>query len=505
MKNLSFEPQATFKKSWGNHQLELLAGGSIQSRETRQQEIVADGYKSDALLRNFASATSYRLNNSLVQYKYAAAFGRATYNYADKYILNLTARRDGSSRFGPGNQFGNFGSVGAAWLFSREDFVSRLVSALSYGKLRFSYGTSGNDGISDYAYFESYNAIEASDPYLGVRGYETSGLFNPYYAWETTHKMELGLETGWIDDKFLLSISVFRNRSDNQLVGYPYPSISGPGFVVVNSPALIQNTGIELSSTAQIIKNKTFFWSSSFNFSAHRNKLIDFPGLEASAYYGTFEIGKPFTGVDKVFNYAGVDPQTGLYLFKKIDGTVQSDPNDPQQVDNGHYMRISRDPQFFGGMSHTLSYKNISLDLFFQFVKQTGKNYLREYIVAPAGFMAANLPEEFLNRWQKTGDNTGVQKVEGVFSDDYYSNADRWAQSSGAYVDASFVRLKNCSLSWTMPEKINQSLRLQRLRVFLQGQNLFTLTKYKGLDPETQSLSTLPPLRVMTFGFQITL
>jgi hypothetical protein len=164
------------------------------------------------------------------------------------------------------------------------------------------------------------------------------------------------------------------------------------------------------------------------------------------------------------------------------------------------------DPKFYGGISNTFNFKGISLDVFFQFTKQMGRNPMTDF-VKTAGAFNNNLPKEYFSRWQKPNDVSNIQKLYATISGaaDYNGAADQQLGSDFVYVDASFIRLKNLSVSYTVPEIWRQKLRLQGLRFYLQGQNLWTVTPYKGLDPETKSNTTLPPLRIMTAGIQITL
>jgi TonB-linked SusC/RagA family outer membrane protein len=499
-KGMSIEPQIQYSTTISKGNLNVLLGSSIQNTKSESQNIFAYGFKSDGLMKNLSSAISYNLNNTTLQYKYAAVFGRLNYNLDNKFIVNLNIRRDGSSRFGPGNQFGNFGSIGAAWIFSEDPFTKSVLPFISFGKLRFSYGTSGNDAIQDYGYFERYQSINVNDPYLGTRGYSTLGLFNSSYAWETTRKIELSLETGLFKDKIFLTTSYFRNRSDNQLQSYPYPSSSGPGSALVNIPALVQNMGIELTLNTENIKTSSFKWSTSINFTRNRNKLISYPDIQSSAYYRSI-IGQPFYGQSLAFNSAGVDPQTGMYQFKTIDGKIVSDPEDISRQDGGQYLHIFTEPKFYGGITNTFTYKRISLDVFFQFNKQTVLTPYDPFLRVAGGFR--NLPAEFSSRWKKTGDVTNIQKVFITRPFEYESAINRLIQSNSYYVDGSFIRLKNFSLSYSISTRAIQKMRIQNLRVYAQGQNLWTVTKYKGLDPETKSLS-LPPLRVVTMGINVT-
>jgi TonB-linked SusC/RagA family outer membrane protein len=503
VKNLSIEPQLNYIININKSAITILIGGSIQSTNQQNEAINAGGYKSDALLKNLAAATNYYLTNSSSEYKYVAAFARLNYNWNGKYLINLTGRRDGSSRFGPGKQFGCFGSVGVAWIFTQEHFVRSAIPFISFGKLRFSYGSSGNDGIGDYAYLERYQSLGVTDFYQGTRGYTSTGLFNNDYAWEVTKKMEAGLETGFLKDRILFTVSYFRNRSNNQLIQYPFTSIAGPGQPYYNLPALIQNMGMEFTLNTENIKSKTFNWTTSFNLTRNRNKLLSYPDIQNSAFRQA-QVGKPFYGDIRVYKSAGVNEETGVYQFKTIDGKITSNPQDFSRLDNGQYVHIYTGSKFYGGISNTFTYKNFGLDIFVQFNKQIGANPYSQYLLR-SGRVAMNVPLALLNTWKESGDKTQFQKNGYNPFFNYLISTNNFTLSDWSYVNASFIRFKNISLSYSIPDRLIKSMKIQNMKFFMHGQNFFTITKYKGFDPETKSMGSLPPLRVITLGINMTM
>lgn len=506
VRSFIIEPQITYITHISKGVLNVLAGGSYQNSSAATQAIAAKGANNDNLMESLASANSYTLFNTSSQYRYNAIFGRLTYEWEGRYFFNVNVRRDGSSRFGPGKQFGNFGSIGAAWIFSQENFIKSTIPFISFGKLRASYGTAGNDGIGNYQYLERYANVDGT--YQGVKGLASLGLYNPFYSWEVTRKAEIGIEMGYLKDRLILQVSYYQNRSSNQLAGYPLPSISGPGSVTYNLPALIQNSGIELSINTINIKGKDFTWTNAFNISVNRNKLLEFPGLGTIVSYPHLRINEPL-GMIRTYHMVGVDPETGQYQFTDASGKVTFNP----RGDENKTEFINTSPKFFGGFSNSISYKGITLDIFFQFTKQTGKNYLYSFTGYPgiSNTAIANQPKEVLNRWRKSGDNSQTQRFttgvnnpnpDASLGDAFYEFA---LNSDKSYSDASFVRLKNFSVSYSLSKLAKQKLHIQNLRVYIQGQNLFTITKYKGFDPENQSVTSLPPLRILTTGLQISL
>ena len=487
------EPQAEYQNTWGKAKLEVLMGTSFQQEATNGSIAYAYNFSSDALLASPSAAGEINVFKNTTLYRYQAVFGRANLNWADKYLLNLTGRRDGSSRFGPNRQFANFGAIGAAWIFSKEAFIKDHLSALKYGKLRASIGTTGNDQIGNYRYLNTYSSFIY--PYQGQTGLVPTQLYNPDYGWESNRKMEVGLELGSSNDRIIAMVSYYSNRSSNQLVNAALPIQAGFNGVIQNLPALVQNTGWEYQLNAAIVKSKDFTWDASLNVTVARNKLLKLPNLSSSAYASSYEIGKPLN-IIKLVHTTGVDPQTGILQFRDKNGHITSTPSFPDDY------TIVKDltPAFYGGFSNRLQYKGLSLVLFFQFVKQEGLN--DAYSNATPGSMA-NQSVNVLGRWRKPGDITNTQ----LFTNDnlgstayaYYSSS-----SDGIVSDASFIRLKNAALSYSLPVKWSSRIRAEAIRFYLQGQNLITWTKYRGGDPEITNLSFMPPLKMLTAGAQIT-
>jgi len=488
------EPQVAYQKMLGSGRLDILVGSTFQQNKVSSLTQDANGFTSDALIPNPLSASAiYLLGSNYVLYRYTAVYGRIGYNWQDKYILNLTARRDGSSRFGPGKQFGNFGAVGAAWIFSKEKFVQDNFSFLSFGKIRTSYGTSGNDQITDYQYLSTYSTT-SSQTYQGLTGLSPTRLTNPFFAWEVVKKLEGGLDVGLLKDRILLSASYYRDRTGNQLVGLSLPSQTGFGSIQYNLPAVVQNTGIELTLNTINIKSKNFEWSSSLNGTIPSNKLVAFPNLaNFSAYKNQYVVSKSLF-IRQLYHNTGVDPQTGLYSFatKNANGV----PSSPQD----YIVSKPVTQRFYGGFQNKLSYKGFSLDIFIQYVNQIGYGYQTSFPGAP-GSVNYNQPTIVLSRWQSVGNLTAIQRFGTTTTT---SNARSLLGSSdGALTDASFMRLKNLALSYQLPGGWKARMHLQNARIYLQCQNLFTLTHYLGLDPETSGSLNLPPIRMVTAGLQV--
>jgi len=488
VQSLIIEPQLNWEKEMGKGKLSTILGATYQQRITDQLLQDAYGFTSDALIEDIDAAGTIEIREYInAQYKYNAAFCRINYNWDGKYIVNATARRDGSSRFGPGKQFGNFGAIGAAWIFSKERFIEEGLTFISFGKLRTSYGTSGNDQIGDYQYLDTYTSGTA---YQGVNGLRPTRLFNPDFSWEINKKLEIAIEFGFLDDRILFSTSYYLNRSSNQLVNYPLARTTGFTGIQSNLAARVENKGLEFELTTINLNKGSLTWTTSLNITIPTNELIAFPDLENSSYASSYVVGEPLT-ILKMFHYLGVNPETGFYQFSDMngDGTVSSE--DQLAI-------VKRALDYYGGVNNSISYNGLQLDVFFQFVKQTGGNYWGSASSAPGQFNA-NQPVEVLNnRWQNPGDEAVLQRYTATFDPSF----NMYSRSDASTNDASFIRLKNVFLSYQFPEKWTKDVKC---RLFVQGQNLLTITNYFGMDPESTNSFILPPLRTFTVGLRATL
>jgi len=482
------EPQLERNLKRGGHELTALLGASIQVEQNARESMRGSGFESNAFLKNIGAAQTKTISDQISsQYRYAAVFGRLNYQYKNKYILNITGRRDGSSRFGGNRKVASFGAVGGAWLFSEERFLKNR-SWLSFGKLRGSYGVTGSDNIGDYQYLDNYMVSDYI--YNSVTGLIPSRLYNPDYSWEKTRKLETALELGFLKDRVNLTVSWYRNISSNQLVGYQLPSMTGFTSVLANMDAVVENKGWELELSARPVSIPTVKWSSGFNISIPKNKLLSFPGLGGSPYENKLVVGMPVSVV-RLYQLEGIDPQMGLYRFKDFngDGKITS-PEDNKVVENIGV-------RYFGGWSNTVQYRNWDFSVLFQFVKQKNLNY-NSSMPLPGGMF--NQPVEVLDVWSPDHPSGYYMPYSTGTVGDQNMAQDNFRNSTTSVSDASFIRLKNIQLTYTLP--LRGSV-LKSLKVYFQGQNLMTWTKYFGMDPEFTVGGFLPPLKTYSFGTQI--
>ena len=482
------EPQLLYSRSGPLWNFKAIAGITLQSSNQHSLYQSGSGYASDDLLGSLkAAAQISSASENDIAYRYTGIFGRLTADWKQKYLLSLTGRRDGSSRYGPANRFATFGSVGLGWVFSSEPWLTKS-SFLSFGKLRISAGTTGNDQIGDYNYLDLYSPL--SFTYQGVVPFQPVQLYSPAYSWELVRKWEAVLDLGFWENRLTTILRYYHNQTDNQLVQYALPPSTGFNGILKNLPARILNNGWELELIGTPVQSKDWKWMVSGNLTIPYNKLLRFDNLSSSSYANTYVISQPLT-IAKRYAYLGID-SVGNYRFQDAnrDGHISA-PNDQQTV-------VNTGLQYFGGLENTLTWKKLSLSFLLQFV---GQKYAPTYTAkfGKPGTLS-NQPIDVLDRWQESKTFSTVQKfsVSNSANNTAFNN---FRLSDGAYSNASFLRLRTLYLSYDCMNVHTRKAGLTNLQVYLQGQNLFTITNYRSIDPETKSF--MPPVRMLTAGLQI--
>jgi TonB-linked SusC/RagA family outer membrane protein len=499
---INIEPQIDYTTTIGKGVLTALVGGTYKKNVNNSNTTRGTGYANDNFLGSINGASSISSYDNYDLYKYSAGFGRLKYVYDQKYIVSLTGRRDGSSYFGPGHQFGNFGSAGLGWIFSEERAFKSAIHFISFAKLSGNYGTTGSDGIASYKYQDFWQPVNNAAPVQGIHPNYPVNLYNPDYSWALKKSLNLALDLGFFHDRVLLNATFYRGRESSQLAGYPLPAQVGFPTVLENVNSTVQNQGWEFSLTSNNIKTKAVTWTTTFNISINRNKLISFPNLESSSYNSFYVVGKP-TSVVMGSKFKGLNPTTGLFEYYTKDGHVTTNPTSGIAAAGGDYVPIAdREVKFMGGFGNTLTYKHFSLYVFFQFSKQTAPNWLSTvYSSYAPGLRANNLPVEAANYWKQPGDQTPLQKLTSSYFTNTYTAAGNFGSSSGAFSDDTYMRLKTLSLSYTLPDATLRKLHIQDCRIYVNAQNLLTFTDYKVADPETFNDFTAFPLqRIVAFG-----
>jgi TonB-linked SusC/RagA family outer membrane protein len=505
--NINIEPQLNYTRMIGKGEFTALLGGTYQKGTSNFFRTQAFGYSNDAFLNSINGATMQYPFEVIGLNKYVAIFSRLKYVYDQKYILQFSGRRDGSSNFGPGNQFGTFGSVGAGWIFSEEDAFKNALKFISYGKLSGSYGTTGSDASQGYKFQALYGAFPngATTPFEGIKQNIPLNLYNPYFKWATKKSLNLSLDLSFFNNSLSLNATYYRDREKDQLVEYPLAAQAGFSTVFGNQPASVQNKGWEFTLQSTNIKSKDFSWTTNFNISFNRNKLLAFPNLESSSYASQYVIGQP-TSVIFGYQYKGVNPTTGVFEFYKADGTVTTTPDYRLASRGGDQVIIgNREAKFMGGFGNNFAYKKWSLFIFCQFSSSMQPNAISGLYNNTPGF-ANNLPTFVLDKfWTGPGDTDAtLQRLTTSYSSPYFSGTSNFKQSSGAYSNVTYLRVKTVSLAYALPNTWLEKVNVKNANIFINAQNLFTITNYKFGDPEQPGNFTSFPLqRIVAFGLNM--
>ncbi|MCG8409921.1 MAG: TonB-dependent receptor, partial [Bacteroidales bacterium] len=417
-------------------------------------------------------------------------FGLLTYNYDSRYYFQGSLRRDGASVFGDDYKHGNFGSVSGSWRISEEsffdfDFIDKL-------KLRASYGSTGNSDVKWYA-SKGYYAVVT---YNGMSSTIPDRVSNPELRWEKTTTTDIALDFGLFKNRIRGTVEYFWAKTTDNLLKKELSLTSGFDEVLVNLGSLM-NRGLEISLESVNIKGKDFNWNTSLNISFPRSEIKDLGGED---YVGTMyrhRVGGKYLEY-WMFDYAGVNPANGLPMWYDADGNLTFTYSKARRINAG-----SPEPDFFGGITNTLSYKGITLDFMFYFVVGNeiifGDRFYSEHDGAAWGH---NINANGLNRWQKPGDITDVPKplVNNPTGANDWDNS-RWID------DGSYLRLKYITLSYDLPKKILTPIKLSNVSVFVKGTNLLTFSDVNGLDPERGSSGAgtykYPNTKSISFGIQL--
>jgi TonB-linked SusC/RagA family outer membrane protein len=502
---INVEPQIDYTHTLGKGTLSALVGGTYKKNDNNGTTTTGYGYTNDNFLGSINGAATVYNYSSATLYKYSAGFARLKYVYDQKYIINLTGRRDGSSNFGPGRQFGDFGSAGVGWIFSEEKGFRSALPFISYAKLSGSYGTSGSDGIGPYQYQAFWQPVGYIPAFQGVHPDIPQNLYNPDYSWALKKSLNISMDLGFFQDRLLINATYYRDREGNQLAGYPLPAQVGFSSVLENLPANVQNKGWEFALTSTNIKTTAFTWSTNFNLTANRNKLLSFPNLKGSSYATQYVIGQPISEV-LGYRYKGVDPTTGIFDFYTADGHITNTPTYGLPANGGDLEPIAdREIKFMGGFGNNFTYKRLSLYIFLQFTDQTAPNYLATvYGNFTPSIGAYNEPVAVEDYWKNPGDHTALERLTGSYSSAAFNAAGSFATSSGGYSNDTYMRLKTVSLSYTLPDNWLKKLHLRDTRIYVNAQNLLTFTNYKVSDPELfNDYTAFPVQRIVAFGLNL--
>ncbi|MCY7409655.1 MAG: TonB-dependent receptor [Chitinophagales bacterium] len=458
------------------HELEATAGTEYEPYTEYYSKVDGQGFPNDDL-KTLASAATIVYGTSFTSYyRFLSYFGRINYNYDKKYLLSLTGRYDGSSRFGQDNRYGFFPSASAGWVLSEEPFL-KGNNTFSFLKLRSSYGITGNAGIGNFNYLGLYGVSS----YNGTSGLYPSTLANPDLTWEKTAQFDVGIDYGFFGDRINGEIDYYIKNTSDLLLEVPVPSTTGFTTQLQNIGKM-RNAGFEFVINTDLLVKK-FKWNASINFATNKNEvtalsngqtLIDNGGSEA---LNVVMVGEPI-GIFYGAEYAGVDVNNGDALW------YINDPENPSDATTNDFNAANfvvvgdPNPNFIAGITNSFSYKQFSLDFSLQSVVGNDVNLNGDYWMASNGSQWDNQITDMQNSWQNPGDVTDVPQ-ERLF----FTNGSQFRNSR--YIsDASYLRLKTLTLSYSLPKKMLGKAKISSLRIYTSAYNLLTFTNYTGWDPE---------------------
>lgn len=420
-------------------------------------------------------------NSALLSY-----FAIGDYSYRGKYFLNATVRRDGASRLAQDRKWTTFGSVGASWVLSSEEFMRN--SFFSDLKLKVGYGSSANSNVgNDYEAFELFGPTS----YNGAGGLVLVNLAKPNLTWEIRNMFNAGVDFGIFNNRLTGTVEVYNSVTNGLYLNRQISGTSGVTSILTNLGRM-RNRGIEASITAAIFKGPGFNWTITANHTYNQNRILELDGGPENIN-GLFinRVGESQNSLYLV-RYAGVDKQTGesIYLTKEGKETKTYDPNDRVIVGR-------TDPPHFGGLTNTFNYKGLELSVLFSYVFGNKVYNNDRTNVENPGYYYSSFAESMLNAWKTPGQETNVPSL----VDEYHPETTRYVE------DGKFLRLRNVSLSYALPVSVAGKIKASTIRFFVQGQNLYTWHKVLAYDPEVPSGNLLgaqyPPLRSLTVGATI--
>lgn len=459
-----------FNKEFGeNHHFDALAGIEYQKGNTGGSSVTGRDFPDDRFKKIASAAIISAGSSTATEYTFASYFAKANYKFKDRYLLGASFRVDGSSRFGKDNRYGSFPAASAGWIISEENFLKNS-SALSFLKIRASYGKTGNAEIGN---FSSRSLFEAA-AYANISGLITSQLGVPTLSWERTNQFDIGLDFGFANNRISGEIDFFDKDTKDLLLNAPTPAVNGFSTITKNIGSM-RNRGWEFVLNATIL-NGPFRWTASANISTYVNKVTKLvvPVPPQSRTLGRLAEGEPF-GQFYGLKYAGVDPANGDALYYKNDGSKTNDPSQANDMIVG-----DPNPDYYGGINTKLSYKGFDFDVQCQFVKGGDIFNVAGLFQSVNGDYFDNQTIDQMNYWKKAGDITNIPQPR-LYEGNGTDKSSRWIQ------DGSYFRVKSVNLGYNIPRKIMNRFKVENARIYVAALNLFTFTKYTGYDPEVSA------------------
>ncbi|MFD0941224.1 SusC/RagA family TonB-linked outer membrane protein [Pedobacter boryungensis] len=511
-RNTNFQTDQTlnFVKSFNaKHNVNALLGFNYRSEVRTYSNATGQGLPSYQFTQVSSVSTPLAPSGTYTTFRTAGYFAKVDYNYNNKYYVSGAVRYDGSSRFGTDNVFGWFPAGAVSYRISQENFL-KDVKFITDLKLRASYGTTGNQAIGN---FDSKSLYGKSGEYVTTgtgsslaAGLAPSQLGNTFLAWERATTLDLAMEFSLFKGNVAGTIGYYKKSNTNLLLGQPLPLTSGYATINQNVGEM-RNSGYEFELSTQNIKTKDFSWKTDANIAFNKNRIVKL--LDGQTLLGgnfAIAVGKP---INSVYTYksAGVNPADGRAMWYDGNGNITYTQN--SSTDRSYIGDLN--PKYTGGLTNTFNYKGISLSAFFQFsYGNLVLNQDRTFFERSGATVDRNQYAVNLNRWTTPGQYTAIPKpffggttlnIGGI------SHTSNTAISDRFYEDGSYIRLKSLTVGYDLPKSVLNAIKLRSVRVYAQGLNLLTITKYQGVDPEFVNASgdfgQYPQFKNYTLGLSV--
>lgn len=495
-RNFNWTNTVEYRETFGDHNINAVGGVTVQESQRTSFVTFGQAFPNNQL-KNMSSAADITGGGGTgSDFSFLGYLSRVNYTFKDRYIFTATARYDGSSRFSDENRYGFFPAVSAAWILSDEEFFSSLHGTIDYLKIRGSVGRTGNSEIGN---FPTLGLVGFGNDYNGVPGGRLTQLSNPGLLWEKTLQYDTALEFGLFRNRIRGSIGYYLKDTSDLLLNVQVSRVNGRESFTDNVGE-VRNSGIELDLAADISQG-SFNWTVSANISTINNEVIKLVDGEDQIFGRNMLREGEALGQFYLVRFAGVNPENGNAQYLDVDGEITESFSQANRVVTGNPF-----PDFFGGFSNTISWKGFDATAFMQF--SLGNDLYRN----DGAFTDTNLSSLFNQSTRQTNYWTPDNKDTNIPQPRWLVN--NGAQASTRYLeDASYLRLKQATLGFTLPESVTGS---SQVRIYAQGQNLFTITsdEFHGSDPEAASggniqatdvFFNLPQSRTILFGVNITL
>ena len=532
---VQYEGLLKYDNKFGNHNLSGLLGLSYMNTQIKALTAAAQGASSDKIETLNAAPEKTDATTTKTEEVLASVFAKVSYNYANKYLVSASLRRDGSSRFGTNHKWAYFPGVSVGWVISEENFLKRNQT-LSFLKLRSSIGQTGNNAAGIYT---AQGAYDASYKYNSLAGIVNTLMPNPNLTWETTTQIDLGIDAGFLKDKILLNIDLFNKRTDDLIFSKPLPNTSGFSSIETNVGS-VRFYGFDIELTSKNIQSKDFSWETSFSWGFVKNKVVSLPdnGQVKNRIGGTYlPDGKSFGGI------AEGEPLYRLYGYK-VDYLIDTE----EQAANARYDELAKGwdyktqtftkgkkfagdyewkdrngdgkitevdqfelgvtvPHSTGGLTNTFTYKDFSLRIYLDWaIGHTLIDTDFKYHMMSTFSGNTNLSREALDAWMRPGDAANT-KWARIAAHDSNENWNYRRDSDIVTFKGDYLCIRDVSLGYNLPTDLTKRIGMQSATVFVSGNNLHYFTVVQATPPEVGNINSsstgYPPIRRFSLGFKV--